>query len=133
MTKIQIYQQAAGVAKKVAEAVSQCLGRDDPRNDKASFLCRFSHIGNEQFRPMYFNVHASHGYYGSSSGYSDTSEELGKYLADAINANRAMLLDHAARLAAKDAEDARIDAQDEARAILIETAPKKGSGLVAAN
>lgn len=118
MTKIEGYQNAKRVSAQISEAVKHCLGRDDPRNDKARFTCRFSHVMSEQWSPMCFQIEASYGYYGSSSGYSVTSKELGEYLAKAINAHRATLLDHAAKLAAEDMEKARKSAESEALEIL---------------
>jgi hypothetical protein len=124
MTKIEKYKEAKGIANKIANAVEKSLGRDGPKNDKATFRCSFSHIISEQWTPMCFQIEASYGYYGSSSGYTVTSKELGEYLAKAINAHRALLLDHAAKLAAEDAEKARKDAEEEARSVLQETDKK---------
>lgn len=122
MTKIEAYKEAKAVAHRVAEATKLALGRDGPRNDKHSFRCTFSHIVNQTWTPMCFQIEASYGYYGSSSGYTVTSPELGAYLARAININAATLLDCATKLAAIDAEKARKDAEDEAKAVLQQAA-----------
>lgn len=121
MTKIEEYKAAKAIASKVSEAATLSLGRDGPKNDKATFTCRFTHVIGETWSPMAFQIDASYGYYGSSSGYSVTSKELGEYLAKAINAHKAMLLDHAVKLAAADAETARKSAEEEARSVLQET------------
>ena len=122
MTKIEEYNKAKSVAAQVASAVEHCLGRDGPRNDKHTFRCSFSHIINQQWTPMCFQIEASYGYYGSSSGYTVTSEELGRYLAKAINLHAATILDCATKLAADDAEKARKAAEDEAKAVLQQAA-----------
>jgi len=123
MTKIEEYKEAKRIANSVAEATRLALGRDGPRNDKHSFRCSFINIANQQWTPMCFQIEASYGYYGSSSGYTVTSKELGGYLAKAINLNATALLDCASKLSADDAERARKAAEDEARAVLQESAP----------
>jgi hypothetical protein len=122
MTKIEAYKSAKAVSDRISRDVSCALGRDDPRNDKHRVSVRFSHVMQETWSPMCFQIEASHGYYGSSSGTSDTSKELGEYLAKAIQAHAAMLMDHAAGLAAEDAEKARKAAESEAREVLKEAA-----------
>ena len=122
MTKIEEYKKAKVVAAQIASATEHCLGRDGPRNDKHRFSCSFSHIVSQQWTPMCFQIEASYGYYGSSSGYTVTSEELGRYLAKAINLHAATILDCATKLAADDAEKARKAAEDEAKAVLQQAA-----------
>lgn len=122
MSKIEKFKEAKSVADKVARNVRCALGRDDSRNDKHDVRARFAGLAPGDWADMQFQVHASYGYYGSSSGYSATSNELGKYLAEAITKHAAMLLDYAVKLAADDAEQARRAAEDEAKAILQETA-----------
>lgn len=122
MSKIDQYNEARRVAAMIAENVSKALGRDRSDNDKHSARCAFTRIGGESFSPMLFRVDCSYGYYGSSSGYSATSNALGKYLAKAINERMESLLDRAVELAAVDAEKARKDAEEEARHVLAETA-----------
>ena len=122
MTKIEEYKEAKAVALAVARATQLCLGRDGPRNDKHSFRCTFSQMISQQWSPMGFQIEASYGYYGSSSGYTVTSTELGRYLARAISLHAATLIDCACKLAADDAETARKAAEDEARSVLQESA-----------
>ena len=118
MTKIEEFKKAKGVSLSVATAVLHTLGRDSTRNDKHSFGCRFNGIENATWSPMTFSVECSYGYYGSSSGYSCTSVELGGYLAKAITAHAAILLDAAAKYAAEDAEKCRKAAEKEAHEVL---------------
>ena len=130
MSKIDQYNEARRDASTIAEDVSKALGRDRSDNDKHSARCAFTRcagrlegrIEGESFSPMLFRVDCSYGYYGSSSGYSATSNALGKYLAKAINERMESLLDRAVELAAVDAEKARKDAEEEARHVLAETA-----------
>lgn len=75
MTKIEKFNARKAIAARVAEAVHLSLGRDGPRNDKAYFSAKFAKLLNCQWTPMQINVEMSHGYYGSSSGYSDTSDD----------------------------------------------------------
>ena len=121
MTKIETFKAKKAVADRVARAVHLSLGRDGPRNDKAHFSATFVKLLNVQWIPMQINVEMSHGYYGNSSGYSDTSDEMGRYLAAAITKHKTLLLDTAAEMASADADAARKDAEDEAREVLMES------------
>ena len=122
MTKIEEYKKAAWTVSRLQTAVDQTLGRDSPRNDKATFSVRFTGLSKEAFSPMMFTIECAHGYYGSSSGYSDSSPELGGYLATSIQHHAGLLLDYAVKMAKDDAEKARKAAEAEARAVLTETA-----------
>lgn len=122
MSKIKEFQMARAAAEKVARHVNYALGRDSHDNDKHLARCHYTGLANQSFTPMGFLVELEYGYYGSSSGYSATSDDMGRYLAKAINANMTMLLDTAAKLAAADVEVARKAAEDEARAVLEVTA-----------
>lgn len=122
MSKIEEFHKAKAVADLVARSVRCALGRDDSRNDKHNVTVHFDGLSRGDWSDMQFRMHASYGYYGSSSGYSATSAELGKYLAIAIAKNSALLLDYAVKLAADDAEEARKAAEAEAKAVLEQTA-----------
>jgi hypothetical protein len=122
MTKIEEFKQAKHVAGKIARDVAYTLGRDSPRNDKATFSVSYAGLSRAQWTPMQFHIECAYGYYGCSSGYNATSDELGKYLAAAIQKHGPTLLDCAAQMAADDAEKARKAAEDEARSVLTETA-----------
>lgn len=122
MSKIEKFKEAKSAADKLARDVRCALGRDDSRNDKHSVTVHFDGLHPGDWSAMQFRVQASYGYYGSSSGYSATSTELGKYLAVAIQKHAATLLDYAVNLAAADAEEARKAAEAEAKAVLEATA-----------
>ncbi len=122
MSKIEEFHQALNTASRIAEAVCRSLGRDRSDNDKHTARCQFRKIENDTWTPMLLAVDMSYGYYGSSSGYSATSKEMGEYLAKAINKHMATLLDDAAAMAKADAEKARKAAEDEAKAVLEQTA-----------
>ena len=119
--KIDAYRRVAAIRDKIRKAVSCILGRDDPRNDKHTFRCSFSRLANQDWSPIIIEIYCSHGYYGSSSGYSDTSEELGKYMAKAINTSSVALLNLCVDYAEKDAQAAKDAAKKEAEDVLKET------------
>ena len=118
MSKIEQYKAAANVAAQIRASRDYSLGRDSPQNDKHAATCHFHELSNAPFSPMKMLIDCSYGYYGSSSGYSATSQALGKYLAQAITASMPQLLDRAVALAERDADKARKVAEDEARAVL---------------
>jgi hypothetical protein len=120
LTMIEKYKAAKRVLLRLADDVSRTLGRDDPSNDKHTFRCAFKCISPNDWSPMELTVNCSYGYYGNSSGHTATSEELGKYLALAINKHAAKLLDEVIALAAIDTETARKAAEAEARDVLAE-------------
>lgn len=120
MTKIENYKRLKGIAVDLAKARDHTLGLDSPNNDKHIFLVEFTGIGlRSNWSPMLFSIEAAYGYYGSSSGYSASSKELGAYLARAISRNAKLLLDLAVSLAEADAEKARKEAETEAREVLV--------------
>lgn len=118
MAKIDDFNKAKNVADRIAGQVAKCLGRDSSDNDKRTARASFCKLADAPFSPMMFMVDCSYGYYGSSSGYSATSADLGKFLAAAINNRMTELLDEAVILARADAEKARVAAQEEAKSIL---------------
>jgi hypothetical protein len=123
MSKIERFKEAKSVADRIQRSVLQCTGRDKPDNDKHRISVNFTKLVDSDWVPMEFQIHASHGYYGSSSAYSDTSKELGSYLARAIKQKSHELFDLAASLARADAETARKEAEEEARNVLTEASP----------
>lgn len=122
MSKIDVYKEAKARAENISYNVERALGRDRSDNDKHRATCGFVKLVNDTWAPMLLSVDMSYGYYGSSSGYSATSENLGKYLAKAITKNLPALLDQAVAFAKADAEVARKAAEEEARSVLKETA-----------
>ena len=121
MSKIEIFKEARAKANNISYNVERALGRDRSDNDKHRATCGFVKILNDHFNPMLLSVDMAYGYYGSSSGYSATSESLGSYLARAITKNMPSLLDQAVSMARADAEVARKAAEQEARSVLEET------------
>lgn len=121
MTKIEQYIAAKATASRIEKSAAVSLGRDSPNNDKHEFSCSFIGLANESWQPMKFSVHCSYGYYGSSSGYSASSDDLGRYLARAIEQCAATLLDCAVAMAKADAETVRLAAESEAREVLAAT------------
>ena len=121
MSKIEKYKEAKRIAKNIMRDVSQCLGTDNHNNDKARIYVKFCGLANEDWTPMKFTIHASHGYYGSSSAYSDASNELGEFLALAITEQSKSLFERAVQIAEEDAESARIAAIKEAEEVLYQT------------
>lgn len=121
MTKIEAFQKAKSIASRVGNARDYAFGLDSPSNDKHEFRATFWKMADCPFAPMAVLIHASHGYYGNSSGYSDTSEEFGRYLAAAITEHGRLLADAAVEMAVADAEKARAAAENEARGVLGQT------------
>lgn len=121
MSKIADFKAAKAIADRLGKDAHLTLGRDGPQNDKHHFRVSFQKIQNAQWTPMQFAIEMSHGYYGSSSGYSDTSEDMGRYLAKAIEKHGATLLDSAVAMAVADAEKSRLAAEEEARSVLEQT------------
>ena len=114
-TRIELYHAARATADRVAQAVRLTLGRDSPVN-RGRFWCAFDGIQDERW--MKFIVDAAHGYNGED--ITNASDELGHYLARAIQKHHARLLDTAAALAHADAEKARAASDEEARGVLRE-------------
>jgi hypothetical protein len=120
MSKIDEYRKSENIADRIARDVTAALGKDRSDNDKHHIGIRFTRIDNEQWTPMLFRVYARHGYYGNSSGYSDTSTELGQFLAVAIEEVLPACFERAAELAKEAAETARVAASSEAEEVLRE-------------
>lgn len=123
MSKIDDYKQKANDAGRIKASAAYALGKDSPNNDKHTAICSFVRIVDASFSPMLMSIDCSYGYYGNSSGYSCTSPLLGKYLAQAITEYMPTLLDRACAIANKVAEQARKEAEDEAKSVLNEVTP----------
>lgn len=124
-SKIERYKKAQAVANRVCGEVLRALGRDldgsvDSRNDKHSLHIRPGVNCVESWGDRDLWLHASYGYYGSSSGYSATSDDMRKYIARAINKHMPAIAETAMELVKRDADDARLAAQSEANAVLEE-------------
>lgn len=121
MSKIEEYKQIKDQFISFKDNIKCCLGRDQEDNDKHLAEITFVRMNDGDWQDIEFNFHAVYGYYGCSSAYSATSKTMGKYLAKAINKNIKYLLDDAVKLAEKDVEEKRQDAEDEARSVLKQT------------
>lgn len=126
MTLIELYNEAKRSYERLASDRDKILGLDSDQNDKHRFQVSFSKLSSDQWGDMIFHVHVSHGYYGSSSGYSDSSELLGKYLAVAIKEQSKSLLDRVVELAKKDMLTAKNNAVNEAKSVLENISTKEG-------
>ena len=93
----------------------------DSDNDKHRIYCKFVKLNEIYWNEIELHLHLSHGYYGSSSGYSDTSKEMGEYVARVITSIGQMILQKAVQLAEADTEKARKDAEEEAKMVLQQT------------
>ena len=116
MSKIEEYHAAKETADRLGSDVSKALGRD-PDNNQHRVSVWFTKLADTVWSPMLIAVQAMHGYSGSGL-ISDTSIELGEHLATAITEQLPELLDRAVVLAKKAAEQARLDALEEATAVL---------------
>jgi len=117
MSKIEAYKKAKGIAARVEKNRDCTFKLDSPRNDKGNFWPQFINCKRE-WSDACIHLHASFGYYGSSSGYSAMDEETGKYLTAAIAKHGRLLFDTAVKMAADDAEKARKEAEEEAKSVL---------------
>ena len=106
--------------ERLESQVTKVLGDDDRSNDKHNIRASFLRLDSGNWNDMIIGVHASHGYYGSSSGYSDTSDILGKYLCMAINKDIRNLVLNAVAIAKDDLEKERLTAIEEAQSVLLE-------------
>lgn len=118
MTLIEIYKEKNRVFKRLKNDVLQITGKDSPRNDKFQFTSSFLRMDHRDWSPLILSIRMSHGYFGSSSAYSNTSEEMGQYLAKAIDINHEILLATVLKLAEEDVKSARENAEKEALEVL---------------
>lgn len=118
MSKIEVYKQRLSIYQKLERDVYLALGRDGPNNDKHYARASYAGLAGASFSPINIMIDLHHGYYGNSSAYSNTSEELGRYLARAITRNMSNLLDEAVALAKADADEACRSAVKEAQEVL---------------
>lgn len=128
MSKIEIYKEKTAIAKRIKSHYLNAAGLKivdgketrDSNNDKHRIMFHFDGL-LENWGEIKLRLHLSHGYYGSSSGYSDTCKDTGKYVAIVLNGMGQMILERAVELAKADAEQARLDAEQEARMVLQQT------------
>lgn len=123
MSKYDAFLHKQAVVRKVKMAVKLSLaqhtdGTRNHSNDKASFSFRFNGLANVQFAPIKLWLDMTYGYYGSSSAYSITSEEVGAYIARACNALSDDIARKTIELAQQDLDKAQEEARDEALSVL---------------
>ena len=98
---------------------------NDSHNDKASLCFHETKIWDTD---LVVAFHASHGFYGSSSGYSDCSPEMRPYLVKALNTYIYSVYDMMKQLMAADIAKALLAAEDEAKEIMAKIDKEKDDG-----
>ena len=127
MSKIDDYKKAAWTFQRVMECLYKSTRRDskgqyDSRNDKAALRINYYGKHTSDWSDAVLTLHASHGYYGSSSGCSDMDKEVAEYMVKALNNNLQKIANEAIELARVDMEKARKEAEEEAKEVLRITA-----------
>lgn len=126
MSKYDEYLKCRDMVARVKASIRRSCGYDssgkrDFTNDKAT--CRFYYKGlaNDTFSPAKIWLEMVHGYYGSSSAYSDMDDNVAHYMTKACNAVSSIIAEKALELAQKDLDVAQQAAQQEAQSVLIAT------------
>lgn len=73
---------------------------------------------NDDWTPAILWMEASHGYYGSSSGYNDMNEDVAYYFMKAIQSFTEQIAYKAIEIAEKDMQKAKKEAKEEAEKVL---------------
>lgn len=102
--------------KNLRHALKQNVDGSPEQNNDKGLLRAYDRMIWDSDMPVY--LHASYGYYGSSSGYSAGDRVLGEYLIRAINVYMCMISEKAIKLMENDIELARKAAESEALAVL---------------
>jgi hypothetical protein len=118
VSKIDKYNEVKQVTTRVIDNLTKALGKDRPDNDKHLLRVDYTGKHTNNWGDAVLHVHASYGYYGSSSGYRAMDKDVAKYLERAINTLMPQIAELAMELARKDLEAARLDARKEAEEIL---------------
>lgn len=118
MSKIELYKEADRVAKSIEQNYKQALGLDSDSNDKHDLHVSYYEKHSDNWNDATLHLHASYGYYGSSSGYSAMDKHTARYFVKALNNRIGSILKDAVELAKKDAEKARLEAAEEAKDVL---------------
>jgi hypothetical protein len=117
--KIEAYKAAFRVAQNIQSNLTKARGLDRSDNDKHHIEVSFTgKLDPDNWGDATLRLHASYGYYGSSSGYRAMDTETAKYFVRAINECIGLIADTAIELAKNDAEKYRLDAMEEARMII---------------
>lgn len=125
MSKIDNFNRSAEIYNRVKNNLLNATGRysngeHDVCNDKAMLTVYYHETHSSNWNEARLFLHASHGYYGSSSGYSDMDKDTAKYFVKALNKHMREIADEAIELAKADMEKARQEAKSEAELVLRE-------------
>lgn len=123
MSKIDEFNKARETYNRVKNNLFNATRRDregniEERNDKAVLEIRYYGKHTQDWNDACLILHASHGYYGSSSGYSDMDNSTAKYMVKALNNHLREIADEAIEMAKADMESARKAAENEAKLVL---------------
>ena len=122
MSKIEKYREQSNVTAKIVADLNKAQGLDsignkDSNNDKYS-IGFYNHQIWDSDIPVW--LHASYGYYGSSSGYTACSPELQPYLIKAINHYKTDIINYIMEVVKHDEHKALLECKSEAEQILKE-------------
>ena len=124
MSKIDKYNEQTTITRNVVSDLNLAMGYHEDgnslnsNNDKHSFYFRYIGKHTDSWSDAIFYLHASYGYYGSSSGYSAMDKNVARYMEKAINQFIQQIAKRAIELAKEDQEKARKEAEDEAKEVL---------------
>ena len=123
MSKIDEFYKARETYNRVKTNLFNATRRDskgnrDEHNDKAVLAIRYYDKHTPDWNDACLILHASHGYYGSSSGYSDMDNSTAKYMVKALNNHLREIADEAIEMAKEDMESTRKAAENEAKLVL---------------
>ena len=123
MSKIDEFNKARETYNRVKNNLFNATRRDregnrEERNDKAVLEISYCNKHASDWNDACLILHASHGYYGSSSGYSDMDNSTAKYMVKALNNHLREIADEAIEMAKADMESARKAAENEAKFVL---------------
>lgn len=102
--------------KNLRHALKQNVDWSSERNNDKGQITAYDRMIWDSDMPVY--IHASYGYYGSSSGYAVGDRVLREYLIQAINSYMCKISEKAIELMNTDIELARKAAEAEALAVL---------------
>jgi cystathionine beta-lyase/cystathionine gamma-synthase len=124
MSKIDDYNNQKRITRNVKDNLYQATGyfhdgnSKNSNNDKHSIYFRYTGKHTDMWSDAIFHLHASYGFYGSSSGYSAMNKEVAEYINKAIDKYITQIVKTAIEYAEEDQEKARKEAEDEAKQIL---------------
>lgn len=117
MSKIDEYNVIKKTGEKVKANILKALGEDRADNDKARLEIRYANE-HKDWNDAKFWLHASYGYYGSSSGYSAMDRDTARYFERAINLHIKDIAKTIFKLVDEDIKKAAQEAKEEAEAVL---------------